>query len=155
MSLVASSLASGTPPSSSYELLGPQEAATFYEDVCRREGLHIHSTFLKQVLQGSVLIQFEHGYLGVNGISAIVQTLQRIPLRALLLSQCALSLEDVKLLCAGLATHPQLEKLDVRGVDITVGAAKELLHLAVRNAHLTAVLMDERAPKYVAVQQQC
>ena len=89
--------------------------------MCRREGLHIHSTFLKQVLQGSVLIQFEHGYLGVNGISAIVQTLQRIPLRALLLSQCALSLEDVKLLCAGLATHPQLEKLDVRGVDITVG----------------------------------
>ncbi|KPA83302.1 hypothetical protein ABB37_02965 [Leptomonas pyrrhocoris] len=154
MSVVASPTA-GPPPCSSYELLGPKEAGLFYEEACRREGLHIHSTFLKQLLLGSVLIQFENGYLGGNGISPIVQTLQRIPLHALLLSKCALSSEDVKLLCAGLATHPQLEKIDVRGVELTIGAVKELLHLATRNTHITEILMDEGLPKFVAVQQQC
>ncbi|KPI84092.1 hypothetical protein ABL78_6848 [Leptomonas seymouri] len=149
------SLAAERPPFSSCELLGAKEAGLFYENACSREGLHVHSTFLKQLLLGSVLIQFENGYLGGNGISPIVQTLQRIPLRALLLSKCALSAEDIKLLCVGLAAHPQLEKIDVRGVTLTVGGAKELQHLAVCNTNITEILMDEGLPKYVAIQQQC
>jgi hypothetical protein len=153
--VAATSSAVEPPPTSSYELLDPKTAAEFYEEVCRREGLYIHSTFLKQLLLGSALIQFEDGYLGGSGIAPIVQTLQRVPLRALLLSRCALNSEDVKLLCAGLATHPQLEKIDVRGVDLTIGALKELLHLAARNPRITEILMDEGLPKYAAIQKQC
>ncbi|KAK7201121.1 hypothetical protein NESM_000172800 [Novymonas esmeraldas] len=150
---MAASMAPAAVPRTA--LLRPKEAAEFYEAACRSEGVFIHSTFLKQLLLGSVLIQFENGYLGGSGIGPILRTLQRAPLRALLLSKCALSAEDIKLVCTGLAQHPELEKIDVRGVPLTIGGAKDLLHLVTRNPHITEVLMDESLPKYVAIQQQC
>ncbi|CBZ28917.1 conserved hypothetical protein [Leishmania mexicana MHOM/GT/2001/U1103] len=136
-------------------LLNPKEAAVFYESACRSEGVFIQSTFLKQLLLGSVIIQFENGYLGESGVGPIIRTLQCAPLRALLLAKCALSTEDMKTVCAGLAQHPQLEKIDIRGVPLTIGGAKELLHLVTHNTHITEVLMDESLPKYVAIQRQC
>ncbi|KAG5498002.1 hypothetical protein GH5_02798 [Leishmania sp. Ghana 2012 LV757] len=136
-------------------LLNPKDAAEFYESACGSEGVFIQSTFLKQLLLGSVIIQFENGYLGGNGVGPIIRTLQRAPLRALILEKCALSTEEIKIICAGLAHHPQLEKIDIRGVSLTIGGAKELLHLVVRNTHITEVWMDVLSPKYVAIQQQC
>uniref|UniRef100_A0AAW3A5E4 Uncharacterized protein n=1 Tax=Leishmania lindenbergi TaxID=651832 RepID=A0AAW3A5E4_9TRYP len=136
-------------------LLNPKEAAEFYESMCRSEGVFIQSTFLKQLLLGSVIIEFENGYLGGNGVGPIIRTLQRAPLCVLLLEKCALSTEDIKTVCAGLAQHPQLEKIDIRGVPLTIGGAKELLHLVTRNTRITEVLMDESLPKYSAIKQQC
>ncbi|KAG5496692.1 hypothetical protein JIQ42_03524 [Leishmania sp. Namibia] len=136
-------------------LLNPKDAAEFYESACRSEGVFIQSTFLKQLLLGSVIIQFENGYLGGNGVGPIIRTLQRAPLRALILEKCALSTEEIKIVCAGLAHHPQLEKIDIRGVILTIAGAKDLLHLVVRNTHITEVWMDVSSPKYVAIQQQC
>ncbi|GET90844.1 hypothetical protein, conserved [Leishmania tarentolae] len=136
-------------------LLNPKEAAALYESVCRSEGVFIQSTFLKQLLLGSVIIQFENGYLGESGVGPIIRTLQRAPLRTLLLTKCALSTEDMKMVCMGLAQHPQLEKIDIRGVPLTIAGAKELLHLVARNTRITEVLMDNSLPKYVAIQQQC
>ncbi|CBZ36261.1 hypothetical protein, conserved [Leishmania donovani] len=150
---MASSITPVALPSSA--LLNPKEAAAFYESVCRSEGVFIQSTFLKQLLLGSVIIQFENGYLGESGVGPIIRTLQCTPLRALLLAKCALSTEDMKIVCAGLAQHPQLEKIDIRGVPLTIGGAKELLHLVTHNTRITEVLMDESVPKYVAIQQQC
>ncbi|KAG5472458.1 hypothetical protein LSCM1_03857 [Leishmania martiniquensis] len=135
-------------------LLPPKEAAEFYESACRREGVFLQSTFLKQLLLGSAIIQFENGYLGGSGIGPIIRTLQCVPLRALLLERCSLNAEDLRIICAGLAHHPQLEKIDIRGVPLTIAGAKELLSL-VRNTHITEVSMDESSPKYVAIQQQC
>jgi len=138
-----------------YGLLDAASASKLYMDECQAAGLHINSTFVKQVQSGTTVFEFDNGYLGEHGIIPIMKTLRQLPIEALLLPKCELEADDIQLICETFTIHPSLQRMDLRGNLITLSSAKLLMTLVVRNTSITEVLMNPLSPKYVQIQRQC
>ncbi|KAH8613750.1 hypothetical protein ERJ75_000727900 [Trypanosoma vivax] len=131
------------------------EGEQFYREECQKNGVGVNGSFLKQIINGSSFINFDHGYLGERGILPIVATLQRMRAVSLSMQGCMLSTEDICLLCNALYTHKTLQKIDLRGVCLSVSSARNLLTLAIKNTGIVSILVDEDTPKYMYIQRQC
>ncbi|RNF09734.1 hypothetical protein TraAM80_02002 [Trypanosoma rangeli] len=135
--------------------LKPAAAETFYREECRNHDMHPNNTFVKQLLAGVTVFDFENGYLGERGIVPILSTLQRLPVVELSMRNCEINTDDVALIQKTFASHGTLRKIDLRGIPLKVAAARRLLTLAVQNSRVTEILLDEDTPKYLHIQRQC
>ncbi|RNC57145.1 hypothetical protein TcCL_ESM05284 [Trypanosoma cruzi] len=135
--------------------LTPAASEAFYLEECRNHSVNPNNTFLKQLLAGVTVFDFENGYLGERGIVPILSTLQRLPVVELSMRNCEVTTEDVELIQKTFGSHDTFRKIDLRGITLTVAAARRLLTLAVQNPHVTEILVDEDTPKYLSIQKQC
>ncbi|RNF14036.1 uncharacterized protein Tco025E_06004, partial [Trypanosoma conorhini] len=135
--------------------LAPAASEAFYREQCRSHGVYPNNAFVRQLLAGVTVFDFENGYLGERGIVPILSTLQRLPVVELSMRNCEVSTDDVGLMQKTFASHETLRKIDLRGVSLTVAAARRLLTLAVQNPCVKEILLDEDTPKYLYIQKQC
>lgn len=142
------------PRSSRHEFLDPEAAIAFYKNECKSSGLLLNHSFIRFLKSGSLVMEFENGYLGENGIGPIMATLKRIRLMGLLLPQCALEDEQIQLICETFAEHPSIEAIDLRGNRMTVTGSKHVLRLVMKNKRITDVKIDPETPKSAAILQR-
>ena len=139
----------------SMELLGPDEAVTFYKTKCDVVGVKPNNSFLR-ALDGDVsVINFANSYFGDRGMRAVAPTLARVPVIALDLRNTDLSTDDAAALQEALAQHPTLTMLDLREMTLSVPTARRFLSLVSQNKRLATVHLDDAAPKKLLILKQC
>lgn len=134
--------------------LDVEKAVQFYRNSCGKFQLQVNHSFVKYLRSGSVIMEFDNGYLGENGIIPIMSTLKNFRILKVLLPKCMLEDNDIKLICDTFCNHPTLEALDLRGNKISASGAKNILRLLLKNKRITEVLLDPETPKFANIVNQ-
>lgn len=142
------------PRSVKNTFLSGDSAVEFYRNECRKHQLLVNNSFVKFLKSGSVIVEFNNGYLGENGIVPIMETLQQMSIQALLLPKCTLQDEQIQLICDTLCDHPTVESIDLSGNSISVNGAKSILRMLMKNNKITEVRIDPESPKSAAIARQ-
>lgn len=131
-----------------------EKAVQFYRDACGKHLLQVNHSFVNYLRSGSVIMEFDNGYFGENGIIPIMSTLKNFRILKLLLPKCMLEDNDIKLICDTFSNHSTLETLDLRGNKISASGAKNILRLLIKNKRITEVLLDAETPKFANIVNQ-